>query len=143
MAKKLPKNLWLWVVGILFVMSVMPGEGTKAASQQAIVATEYICNEDADCPVCVGGGFIEYNESDDNFLGELSYAKCVDSKCELSDACVIWECPSGSTRDVDGEIIPCKSVKQTILDNTIGKFNDSPAILLLIVGLVLAYIMLK
>lgn len=133
--KKLPKNWLMWAIGILFVMSVMPGEGSKAANQQAIVATQYSCTVDTDCPKCVGGGLIDYNASSSNFLGELSYADCLEGVCQMSDACLIWDCPTGADPS-------CQSIKQTLLDNTFVKFNDNPMLLILTLGLVVAYFML-
>ena len=132
------KEYWLWIIGILFVMSIMPGEGTKASSQQALVESNYICTSDSQCPKCVGGGIISINESntDPGFLEELSYGKCIEGKCQLSDACLIWDCPVGSDAT-------CKSVKQTLLDNTIGRMNDNPISLFGLIGLAVALLLLK
>lgn len=137
--KKLPKNLMLWIIGILFIMSVFPGQGTKAANQQALVMQDYSCETDTDCPKCVGGGIIAYNESDSNFFGDLSYAKCdaEKKKCILSDACLVWDCGDKQTQDGT-----CNSIKKTLLDNTIVKFNENPWIILFIIGLIVAFFML-
>ena len=124
----------MWVIAILFVMSMMPGEGTKAADQQAIVDSTYTCSVDEDCPVCVGAGLVDYNETDPGFLGELSYSECSGGTCQLSDACLVWDC---------GEAGDCDSIKQTLLDNTIGRFNDNPTGLIILIGLIIAFLMLK
>ncbi len=146
MAKKLklPKNWIIWLVGIFFIMSVMPGEGTKAEDNQAIVATEYLCSTVDDCPKCTGGGLIEFNETaeEHGFFEELSFSDCVNGKCELSDACIVWDCPEGAELETDDGPVPCESVKQTLLDNTIGRFNENPVMFLLIIGLIVAYFML-
>ena len=123
----------MWIVGILFVMSVMPGDGTKAADQQAIVMSEYTCTADKDCPVCVGGGIEKFNESDQTFLGELSASQCVNNACVLSDACLIWDC---------GNAADCNSIKKTLLDNTIERANDNPSLLLLGGGIIAAFMLL-
>lgn len=146
MAKKLPKNWLIWLVGLLFVMSVMPGEGEKAANQQAIIATDYTCTEDTDCPTCVGG-FTEINgsiaEEDFTFFEEIAYAKCEAGTCRLSEFCIVWDCPAGSTTlNATGGIVPCESVKQTLLDNTIAKLRDNPALFLGLIALIAALFML-
>lgn len=133
--KKLPKNWLLWIIGALFVMSMMPGEGTKASDQQTIVASKYTCTTKDDCPSCVLGGIVEYQEINTTFFGELSYAECVGGVCELSDACIIWDCPP--TADPE-----CKSVKQTILDNTIGKVNENPKLFFIGALFIVAFFML-
>jgi hypothetical protein len=112
-------------------MSITPGEGTKVSDQQALVATDYTCSVDEDCPVCIGAGF-EVEESE--FLQELNSKRCIAGSCELSDACLIWDC---------GNAGECQSIKQTVLDNTVGRLNNNPIIFLLIVGLIIAFIMLK
>ena len=127
MAKiKFDKNILLWIVGALFIMSVMPGEGTKAASQQAIVSTNYICNVKEYCPKCVGAGLAKANAT--AFPGELSYADCIDSRCELSEYCLVWDCGNSQLFNGTGNA-PCKSVKRTLLDNTLVKVNQHPALL--------------
>lgn len=133
MPKKFKREWLIWGVLILFAMSVMPGEGTKATDQQAIVETKYICETDEDCPTCIGGGLIKYNETEPSFFGELSYADCLNGKCWLSDTCLIWDC---------GEVEDCKSVKQTILDNTLAKINQRPGLLFAGILLAIAYFML-
>jgi hypothetical protein len=146
METKLPKNWLIWVIGILFVMSVYPGEGTKAADQQAIIESEYGCSVDTDCPSCVGGfadipvGALETNLT---FYEELAYADCVNSRCRLSEYCLIWNCPSGSVKinATLGES-PCISVKQTLLDNTIRKASDNPKLFLGVIILVVVYLLL-
>lgn len=134
--KKLPKNILIWAVGILFIMSIYPGQGEKAASQQAIISTDYTCTEDTDCPTCVGG-FTEINESilveDFSFFEEIAYAKCETGTCQLSEFCIVWDC---------GTDLSCESVKQTLLDNTIAKLRDRPIVFLGIVGLIIAMLML-
>ena len=135
------KNLLLWAIGILFVMSFLPGTGTKAANQQAIVATEYTCSANTDCPVCTGAGIEKFNETDPTFLGELSYANCVKPSgsstgvCHLSDACLVWDCPNGASSN-------CKSIKKTILENTFGLVNKNPLLLIGIIALVVVYFIL-
>lgn len=141
---KISKTQVLWLIGILFVMSVTPGEGTKVSDQQALVTTDYLCTTVDDCPTCVGGGIYDYNATDPSFLGELSYVECVGGRCEMSDACLIWSCPPSAQKlNTTGGLVDCESVKQTILDNTIQKFNENPVILLLIIGAIVAFIMLK
>lgn len=129
------KNIIIWVIIVLFALSILPGEGQKAADQQAIVATEYSCIDDTDCPTCVGG-FVTINstvEEDFTFLEELAYAQCDNGYCRLSEYCLIWDC---------GNVEECISVKQTILDNTVVKFQENPIWLLAIIGLIVAYLML-
>src|SRR3990167_5123685 len=125
MVAKQSKGLLVFVV-ILFIASVLPGQGTKAANQQAIMATEYTCQKTADCPVCVGAGLAEPGQ--EGFLQELSYSQCVQGKCQLSDACLIWDC---------GKSGNCNSIKQTLFDNTFVKLRDNSFILIVIIlGLV-------
>ena len=129
------KNIIVWIVGILFIMSIMPGEGEKIdETQQSMVDTIYTCDTSSDCPKCVGGGIEEFNASDPSFLGELGHATCEREVCQLSDACLIWDC--GNTQ------AECSSVKQTLFDNTIGKFNESPGLFVAILALFAIYLML-
>lgn len=113
------------IVLILFAMSIMPGEGSKAASQQAIKATEFTCQTNDDCPVCVGSGLV--NDSELN-------AQCISNECFLSDACLIWDC--GTAED-------CRSVKSTLLDNTVGRFNENPVLFIVAIGFILAFIFIQ
>ena len=145
--KKLPENWLMWAIGILFVMSIMPGQGIKAADQQAIIETDYLCSVSTDCPVCVGGfadatGILESNLT---FFEELAYAKCDNNgKCRISEYCLVWGCPTGSyrTNESGGANIPCKSVKTTVLDNTLMKVNENPKLFLGIVVLFIVWLML-
>lgn len=127
---KLKREHIVWLIGALFVMSIWPGTGTKALDQQAIVQTDYACSVPSDCPVCAGGLFginESKTEAELSFTEELSYASCVGGTCRLTDLCIVWECPPGSTHlDVEGNVIPCTSIKQTLLDNTISKMNENP-----------------
>lgn len=131
---------WLILAGVIALMYFMPGTGFKAANQQSLIMSEVGCGSDLECPKCIGGGFEDYNPLNVTMLGELSYAKCkitapaVRGTCELSDMCTYWDCPTGATN--------CESVKKTLLENTVEKFNKNPAILILVVGLVVAYFML-
>lgn len=136
MAKKFNKNILLWVIGILFVMSVMPGQGEKIAGDtQAITQSDIACTQDTDCPTCLGKGLSDFNESDPTFLGELSFSECNNEGfCDLSEFCITWSC--GDTQE------NCESVKQTILDNTILKLRDNPMLTLLIGAAVVAFFML-
>jgi Na+-transporting methylmalonyl-CoA/oxaloacetate decarboxylase beta subunit len=118
----------LVIVSLLFVLSIIPGQGTKAANQQAIVGTEYTCTSSKDCPVCVGSG-IEKKDTE-SFLYELNSRTCVNGKCQQSDACLVWDC---------GNVAGCNSIKQTILDNTIVKINKYPIIIFLAIFLILIY----
>ena len=146
---ELPKNWLIWAIGILFVMSIMPGEGTKAANQEAVTESEYICNLDTECPTCVGGyssipaGTLESNLT---FFEELAYAKCdtTINRCRLSEYCLVWGCPEGSYRvnETGGANIPCVSVKQTLLDNTINKMSANPKLFLGAVVLIAIWLML-
>lgn len=142
---KITQTQMLVVIGILFFMSVLPGEGTKVADQQALVTTDYLCTTVDECPTCVGGGISEFNASDPTTLGELSFTECIEGRCKMSDACLIWDCPTGAAKlNVSGGAAEeCKSVKQTILDNTIQRFNENPVILLLIIGAIVAFVLLK
>lgn len=147
MAKKfkLPKNAMLWVIGILFAMSVIPGNGEKAADQQAIVVSDYICTTSADCPVCVGAGLFEVNETlgtDLPFGQELSYAECVAGKCEMSEYCLVWDCPADSMLETEDGNVACSSIKQTVLDNTIGRLSGNPLLIIGIVGGIIVFLML-
>jgi len=134
--KNIKKEHIIWIVGILFFMSIYPGQGTKAVDQQAIVVTDNMCAVDTDCPVCVGG-FAKLNdtvkEDELTFFQELSYAKCVSGKCRLSEYCLVWDC---------GKSAGCDSVKQTLLDNTLSRLNENPALTLGIVALVVALLLL-
>lgn len=132
---KLVQNVIIALTVIVLGLMLSPGQGMKAQSQQAIVATDYSCNVDKDCPKCVGGGVVDYNVSDDGFFGELSYAKCLNKKCQLSDACLLWDCGGVNTVEPNS----CKSIRQSLLDNTLGKINQNPFMLLLLVGLLAAY----
>lgn len=135
MAKDNRQMILIAVIGVLFAMSIIPGQGIKAGNQQAMISyEEYPCTTNADCPTCVGGGIEEYNVSNPTYLGELSGGYCSAGKCVLSDSCLIWSCPESQA--------DCKSVKQTLLDNTIGKFNQNPMLLVLIIGLIIAFLML-
>jgi hypothetical protein len=162
--KQLPKNWLIWLVGILFVMSVMPSNGTKANDQQAIITSEYICSSDDDCPRCIGGyaditGILEENLT---FYEELAFGVCDTSKnrCRLSEYCLVWDCPKSAALETDkecvtaadckeGETCPsgkcvaqCQSVRRTLLDNTIGKVRQNPKIFLFIGLGLIAYFML-
>lgn len=142
MAKfKLNRNMLLWIVGILFIMSVMPGEGTKAASQEAIVSTDYTCNIDSDCPKCVGKGLADANAT--AFPGELSYAACVNHRCDLSEYCLVWDCGNSQLANGTSSPIACKSVKRTLLDNTLVKLNQHPMWLFIGAGLLIAFMLAK
>ena len=135
------KNLLIGAVLILFTLSVLPGKGNKSESQQAIVSTDYICSDVKDCPKCVGGNIVKYNTTGymndtggiKDFVGELSYAACIGGRCELSDSCLVWDCPrSGGILNETGGKSECSSIKQTLLDNTLGFINKYPLLLLII-----------
>jgi hypothetical protein len=128
------KNL-IWIFAILLFMSIYPGTGYKAESQQAIVSTDLPCTTYKDCPTCVGG-FMEHKEYDPlnrTIFQELSYAKCDGGVCKLSEYCVYWNC---------GTQANCTSVKQTLLDNTVGKIQQNPMYLVGIIGLIVVFLML-
>lgn len=119
-------------------MSIMPGEGNKASDQQAIVTTEFSCSKDTDCPTCVGGlDFLAANETkptdEFTFIEELAYGKCENSKCQLSDSCLIWDC---------GTVEDCNSIKKTVLDNTVEKINKRPGLLIFAIIVGVAFFML-
>jgi hypothetical protein len=120
--------IWFIVLIALFAMSVIPGDGNKATSQQAIVDTTYTCTAAADCPTCVGAGI--KTEDTEGYLAELNSKTCVGGVCQQSDACLVWDC---------GKAGGCNSIKQTILDNTIQKFNMYPFVLIGLIALLLVY----
>lgn len=136
MVKKFDSKIILWIVGILFVMSLFPGEGTKAASQQAVVNTDYTCTQATDCPTCIRLP-VDINTSkaveEFTFLEELAYAQCTAGTCELSEYCIVWDC---------GNAENCQEVKQTLLDNTIGKLQENPMYAIFGILLIVAYFML-
>jgi hypothetical protein len=133
MKMKYHKERLIWILVVLFFMSIVPSNGYKAAGDtQAIVGTTFSCQTDTDCPQCIGAG-IE-NASTDTFFGELSHSKCVNGLCSLSDSCVYWDCNNAEN---------CESVKATILQNTVGRFQESPALFLLIIGVILAIIFIE
>lgn len=138
---KFKPNRLIWVIAFFFIMSILPGEGTKAAGdQQAITQSIYVCEQDTDCPTCVGAGFadidLEKIEAGEFHLGELSFSECNTEVglCDLSEYCLVWDC--GPTQQ------GCDSIKQTILDNTIVRFQENPILLLGAIGLVVAFIFL-
>lgn len=126
-------NWIIWVVLAFVAMNFIPGEGTKAADQQAIVSTQYSCATAADCPVCVMSGIAEANTTG---LGQFSYSACTGGKCQLTEYCVVWDCPPSASSN-------CQSVKRTLLDNTLGKLNQNPWYLVIAIGLIAALVMLK
>jgi len=144
--KKIPKNWLIFLVGILFVMSLIPGEGKKALSQEAIIATDWECNTALDCPICVGGfgNVTGIPESDLSFFEELAYAKCDNNgKCRLSEYCLIWDCPENTFRvNETGGRVECSSVQRTLLDNTLVKFNENPKLIFGVILLIIVYFML-
>jgi len=114
----------------LFVLTLIPGEGTRASDQQAIVEKDYTCSVDADCPTCVGG----IAGTNVSFFDELSYAKCVNGKCHLSSSCLNWDCNNAGG---------CTSIRQSLFDNLIAYFNTHILVLLLMIGLGVAWWQLR
>ena len=122
MVKINSKSMALFVVVALFALSVIPGEGMKSSDQMAIVSTEYTCNVNSDCPICVGSSLGESGK--EGFINELASASCSANKCQLPDTCLIWDC---------GKSGGCTSIRQSLFDNTIVKLRDNPLLLLMIV----------
>lgn len=130
---KFHQNRALYVLVALILLSIVPGQGEKVSQDtMSIVKSTYTCHQDSDCPSCVGAGIVKYNGTSSGYFGELSYQKCISGYCHQSDTCMIWACGASQSN--------CKSIKQTLLDNTITKLNNNPLLYLLIVGLVIAYI---
>lgn len=134
--KDIGKKL-VWIIAIIALMAFIPGEGTKPVQdQQAIKQSDYSCSSDVDCPTCVGGWFgIEEGKAMEEFtiLDELAYSKCESGRCMLSDWCLEWDCNNAAG---------CYSVKQTLLDNTLGKIKNNPELLLALIAFIVVYLML-
>jgi hypothetical protein len=123
------------IVGVITLLSILPGEGMKAADlnqfgkKTSDVGTEYSCSTVEDCPSCV------MDLSD--FSNETKpMSSCSNGMCTLSDACVIWDCNEANN---------CHSIRQTLLDNTVQKFNEHPGLLifLILIGVVYGILAIK
>lgn len=123
MNKKISTYL-LYALGIIVLLMIIPGNGQKMASADnfAMVNTKFACTSAATCPVCI----------DEVFSANKS-ATCVSGKCVLPDTCLYWDC---------GKTEGCHSIRQTILDNTIQKFNQFPWLLWALIGVIVTYILL-
>lgn len=128
------KQKWLiWIIFGVFLLNFIPGTGFKMpGSQQAIVASEFTCSQDSDCPTCVGAQFVD--EDPATFPGELGVSYCSAGKCQLSEYCIVWDC--GDTQQ------NCDSIRQTILDNTFLRFQQNPTMFILLILGVVAWVML-
>ena len=131
-------NKVMWIVLAVFAMGIIPGTGFKADDKQALVVSKDItCGTYKDCPTCMGG-FGERTGAalveNATIFDELAYSQCVGGKCELSEYCISWSCGT--------DTVHCKSVKQTILDNTIAKLQNNPILVLAVIGGLVMFLLL-
>lgn len=110
------------IIGILALMTILPGEGTKRTDigNFATVGTDIQCSSNTDCPTCI-----------DEVFSVNKTSVCVSGKCTVPDTCLYWDCGNAE-----------KCVRQTILDNTIQKFNQYPWILFALIAVTIIYIIL-